>query len=74
MKNHSNNSKCHPRLKKEKQNDFIKRIKRNKFDTYFFFVIVKFNSSSIVISVNLFFKEEINVNLRDSNCFVLLQL
>ena len=71
MKNHSNNSKCHPTLKKEKQNDFKKRIKKNKFDTFFFFVIVKFNSSSIVISENLFFKEEINVNLRDSNCFVL---
>ena len=37
-KNHSNNSKCYPTLKKEKQNDFKKRMKRNKFETYFFFL------------------------------------
>ena len=47
--------------KKRKQNDFKKRVERNKFNTFFFLFIVKFNSTSIVISVNLFFKEEINV-------------
>ena len=58
--------------KKEKQNDFEKWVKRNKLNTFFFFfVIFKFNSSSIVISVNSFFKEKIHVNLRDSNSFLL---
>ena len=59
-------------LKKKKQNDFLKKkVKRNKFNTYFFSVIVKFNCSNIVISINIFFIEEINVNLRESNSFLL---
>ena len=43
-KNHSNNSKCYPTLKKEKQNDFKKRIKRNKFDTFFFLLLSNFTA------------------------------
>ena len=50
-------------LKKEK-------VKRNKFNITFFY-IVKFNNSSIVIFVTRFFKDEIPVTLRDNNGLLL---
>ena len=39
MKNHSDNSKCHPTLKKEKQKYFKKRVKGNKFNTHIYIYI-----------------------------------
>ena len=60
MKNHTDNSKCHPTLKKEKHKDFKKMVKRNKFNTFFFFfVIVKFNITSIVIQSINFLKKKL---------------